>query len=99
MQMQTEVTGTTMSDRVLGNLSTATLMLDESMTILFTNQATESLSHESSEHMTGWCLESGISNGCELAQPIMSQHQGMIDYSTVPGETGFTIFIPLDQRP
>ena len=53
MQMQTEVTGTTMSDQVLGNLSTAILMLDEPMTILFTNQAAESLLQESSEHMTG----------------------------------------------
>ena len=96
--MQTEVTGTTMSDRVLGNLSTAIFMLDESMTILVTNQATESLSHESSDHMTGRCLESGISNGSELAQSIISQHQGMIDHSTVPDETGFSIFIPLEQR-
>ena len=44
-----------MSDRVLGNSCTAILMLDESITILFTKEAAESQLQESSEHMTGQC--------------------------------------------
>ncbi len=67
MQIQTQVTGTTMSDRVLGNLSTAILMLDQSMTVLFANQAAESLLQGSSEQMMGRSLDLTIDNSNELA--------------------------------
>ena len=70
MQMQTDTTGTNMSDRVLGNLSTAIVMIDEFMTILFANQAAENLLQESSGQMMGRCLESTIGNGTELASII-----------------------------
>ncbi|MBT4160733.1 MAG: nitrogen regulation protein NR(II) [Gammaproteobacteria bacterium] len=56
-----------MSDRVLGNLSTAILMLDENLAILFSNQAAENLLQESSEHMREKCLTSMVANGTELA--------------------------------
>ena len=61
---------TTMNDRVLANLSTAIVMLDEYMTILFANQAAESLLQESHEQMIGRRLESTSCNGSELASMI-----------------------------
>ena len=56
-----------MSDSVPSNLSTAILMLDEHMTILFSNQAAENLLLESSEHMLEKCLNGMVANGSELA--------------------------------
>ena len=49
MQIQAQIVGTTMSDRVLGNLSTAILMIDNTMTIIFANQAAENLLQESND--------------------------------------------------
>ena len=63
-------TETTMSDRVLANLSTAIVMLSESMTILFANQAAENLLQESYEQMMGRSLESTVCSGSELASMI-----------------------------
>ena len=76
-QVTTEPTEliTAMSDRVLGNLSTSILMVDESMTILFSNQAAENLLQESSEHMQGRCLASILANGNELAAIIAAAMQ------------------------
>lgn len=59
-----------MSDRVLGHLSTAILMVDESMKILYSNQAAENLLHESSEQMLGSCLASALGNGNDFAAII-----------------------------
>ena len=39
----------------------------------------------------------GTGLGLSLAQSIISQHQGMIDYCTVPGKTVFGIYLPLEQ--
>ena len=72
MQMRTDGTETTMSDRVLSNLSTAIIMLDDSMTVLFANQAAENLLQESYEQMRGRLLESTVCSSSELASMIAS---------------------------
>ena len=56
------------SETVLGNLSTAILVLGEGHTILFANQAAENLLKESATQMAGQCLTDLIINGEELAE-------------------------------
>lgn len=55
-----------MTDRVLGNLSTAILLVDENMHIVFSNQAAENLLRESFGQMNGKCLSKVFVNSDEL---------------------------------
>lgn len=55
-----------MNESVLGNLSTAILLLDKNLRIAFSNQAAENLLHGSSLQMLGRCLTEVIENGQEL---------------------------------
>lgn len=57
----------TLMDRVLGNLSTAIVLLDEHMAIRFANQAAEHLLQESFAHMKDRCLTDIVANGKDLA--------------------------------
>ena len=56
------------SGRVLDHLSTAALLTDKGMKILFTNQAAENLLQESHAHMKNRCLSEVIANGTDLAE-------------------------------
>lgn len=56
-----------MTDRVLGNLTTAVLLLDGDLTIAFANQAAEDLLQESLGQMHGHCVTKLIANGSEIA--------------------------------
>lgn len=38
----------------------------------------------------------GTGLGLSISQSIMNQHQGLIEFSSEPGDTVFTLFIPLD---
>lgn len=40
---------------------------------------------------------SGTGLGLTIAQHIVNQHQGLIQYQSHPGETCFTLFIPFDE--
>lgn len=60
------------SERVLGNLSTAILMVDEDMIVLFSNQAAENLLLDSSEQMQGHNLDDIIANGSELKAIVLA---------------------------
>lgn len=55
------------NERVLGNLSTAILLVDDKLEIIFSNQAAESLLHESAGQMKGRPLTAIIANGGEVA--------------------------------
>jgi len=55
-----------MIERILGNLSTAVVMLDHKMEIVFANQAAENMLHESAAQMTGRSLAEIILNGEDL---------------------------------
>ena len=55
-----------MSEIVLGNLSTAILVINDQHKIVFANQAAETLLEESATQMTGQCLVDLIINGEEL---------------------------------
>ena len=39
----------------------------------------------------------GTGLGLNFAQSIMAQHSGMIEFESVPGDTTFSIIIPLEQ--
>ena len=54
--IQAQIVGTTMSERVLGNLSTAILMIDNTMTILFANKRGKS--SRINDKMMSHCLDS-----------------------------------------
>ena len=60
----------TASEIVLGNLSTAILVLNEGHNILFANQAAENLLKESATQLAGQCLIDLIINGEELAEIV-----------------------------
>lgn len=60
----------TMNDWILGNLSTAILLLDDRMRVVFTNPAAENLLQESSAHMQGRCLTDILLNGSDLLNTI-----------------------------
>ncbi len=38
----------------------------------------------------------GTGLGLSISQSIINQHQGLIEFTSVPGDTVFTLFIPLD---
>lgn len=59
-----------MSDRVLGNLSTAILLVDDAMHVVFSNQAAENLLQESFGQMNGKCLSRIFANGEELISMV-----------------------------
>jgi two-component system nitrogen regulation sensor histidine kinase GlnL len=42
--------------------------------------------------------EGGTGLGLSLAQSFVSQHQGLIEFSSVPGRTRFTILLPVRER-
>ena len=42
--------------------------------------------------------EGGTGLGLSLAQSFVSQHQGMIEFESVPGRTRFTILLPVRER-
>ena len=65
--LNSEIDDHAMSDRVLGNLSTAILMVDGAMHVVFSNQAAENLLKESFGQMRGKCLSKIFANGNELA--------------------------------
>ena len=60
----------TASEIILGNLSTAILVISEGHNILFANQAAENLLKESATQMAGQCLIDLIINGEELAEIV-----------------------------
>jgi two-component system nitrogen regulation sensor histidine kinase GlnL len=43
--------------------------------------------------------EGGTGLGLSLAQSYVSQHRGMIEFESVPGDTRFTILLPVIERP
>jgi two-component system nitrogen regulation sensor histidine kinase GlnL len=43
--------------------------------------------------------EGGTGLGLSLAQSFVSQHQGLIEFESVPGRTRFTILLPVRERP
>ena len=94
MQIQAQIVGTTMSDRVLGNLSTAILMIDNTMTIIFANQAAENLLQESNDKMMSLCLDSIMGNSDELASIIIAAIESDQIYTrrkmalTIPAKRG-----------
>ena len=59
-----------MSDQILGDLSTAIVLLDERWTILFTNQAAENLFQVSSAHVQDRCFIDLMENGAELTETL-----------------------------
>lgn len=59
-----------MSELVLGNLSTAILLLDDKLKILFSNQAAESLLQQSAAHLKNRHLIEVIPNGDDLVETI-----------------------------
>jgi len=63
---------TEMTDRVLGNLSTAILLLDSRMAVLFSNQAAENLLLGSTEQMTKRSLADLLQNSIELEALVNS---------------------------
>ena len=42
--------------------------------------------------------DGGTGLGLSLAQSFVSQHQGMIEFDSVPGRTRFTILLPVIER-
>jgi two-component system nitrogen regulation sensor histidine kinase GlnL len=42
--------------------------------------------------------EGGTGLGLSLAQSFVSQHQGLIEFDSVPGRTRFTILLPVRER-
>ena len=42
--------------------------------------------------------EGGTGLGLSLAQSYVSQHQGLIEFESVPGRTRFTILVPVHDR-
>ncbi len=60
----------TMNDRVLGNLSTAILLVNEAMQIVYSNPAAENLLRESFGQMQGKCLSKIFANGDELISMV-----------------------------
>ncbi len=59
-----------MSDQILGNLSTAIVLLDDDLTILYTNQAAESLLQVSFAHLKDRCFMDLLSNGFEITDTL-----------------------------
>ncbi len=55
------------NERVLGNLSTAILLLDDSLCIIFSNQAAESLLQESIGQMKARPISDVMANGTEIS--------------------------------
>lgn len=65
--LESNLVSNLMSEIVLGNLSTAIVVINDQQEIVFANQAAENLLQESSAQMTGQCLVELIVNGEELA--------------------------------
>lgn len=59
-----------MSDQILGNLSTAIVLLDDELSILYTNQAAESLMQVSFSQLEGRSFVELLSNGGELGTTL-----------------------------
>ena len=66
--LNSEIDEQAMSDRVLGNLSTAILMVDDAMLVVFSNQAAENLLKESFGQMRGKCLSKIFANGFKMSK-------------------------------
>lgn len=58
------------NERVLGNLSTAILLVDADLQVVFSNQAAESLLQESAGQMSGRSLNEVMTNGCDLTELV-----------------------------
>jgi len=43
--------------------------------------------------------EGGSGLGLTIAQTFVAQHNGTIEWTSVPGETTFTILLPLEMAP
>lgn len=86
-----------MSERVLGNLSTAILLLDENACVIFANQAAENLLKESSAQLTGRKLVEFIANAHDLMQLVESASQTQALYTgrqmhlELPGRENVTV--------
>jgi two-component system nitrogen regulation sensor histidine kinase GlnL len=57
-----------MTDRVLGNLTTAVLLLNDDLTIAFANQAAEDLLHDSIGRLSAHRITDFVANGSDLAE-------------------------------
>ncbi len=85
-----------MSDRILGNLSTAILLVDASMHVVYSNQAAENLLLESMGQMSGKCLSKIFANSEELISMVEeASHSDHLITSRqmhllLPGKTAMT---------